>query len=1047
MSIRLTISAFKPFNLLCTSTFSLFNKTAQIASIKGANRWDETPSASSASLLETPSSGSRWGDATPSAGVGATPSKRSKWDEAPVSIGATPVGGAFGATPSATPVGYVGATPAYGTQSVVGATPSRWQQEVEYRNRPLTDKEIDEMLPSEGYEVVERPASYIPRTPARMAPTPSPMATPAGFSVSTPGAPQTAEALGIESVEMPGDLPDLRAGDKEFFAPLMEEVDPKTLSKGEANERFILECLLKIKNGLPLQRKYALRQITERARELGPKALFDKILPMLMNSSLEDQERHLLVKVIDRIMYKLNDLVRPFARNILIVIEPLLIDEDYYARVEGREIISNLAKAAGLPTMVVNMRGDIDNPDEYVRNTTARAFSVVASALGIPSILPFLKAVCLSKKSWQARHTGIKIVQQIAILVGCAVLPYLKSFVDIIKHGLEDEQTKVRTICALAVSALAEASAPYGIEAFQPVIVPLVEGIRKHRGKPLAAFLKAVGYLIPLTDPEKAKELTRDIMPVIVREFNTPDEEMKKIVLRVVKQCVSTDGVDAKYVKTDVMPDYFGALWVRRMALDRRNYRQLVETTVEIAKKVGAGEVIRRTVDGLKDESEPFRTMVAETCELVVQELGASEVTPDLEASLLEGLVYAFFNQTTEQNEGLLNGFGTIVNALGKRCKPYISRICGSLVYRLGTSSPLVRQQTADLIARIAPVLRECGEDKILAQLGKYLYEYLGEEFPDTLGSILGALKAIVNVVGMERMEPPIKDLLPRLTPILRNRNEKVQENCIDLVGRIADRGAEYVNSKEWMRISFELLEMIRAHKKSIRRATVNTFGYIARAIGPQEVLVTLLNNLRVQERNSRVCTCIAIAIVAETCAPYTVLPALMNEYRTPDMNVQNGVLKSLSFMFEYIGEMGKDYIYAVTPLLEDALVDRDAIHRQTASAVVKHMCLGSPGLDREDAFVHLLNFVFPNIFEVSPHICTAVTEAIDAMRVAVGPANVFLYLLQGLFHPARKVREAYWRLYNNLYIGAADALVPVYPQVENTARNTYRRAELELFI
>ena len=39
--------------------------------------------------------------------------------------------------------------------------------------------------------------------------------------------------------------------------------------------------------------------------------------------------------------------------------------------------------------------------------------------------------------------------------------------------------------------------------------------------------------------------------------------------------------------------------------------------------------------------------------------------------------------------------------------------------------------------------------------------------------------------------------------------------------------------------------------------------------------------------------------------------------------NVQNGVLKSLSFLFEYIGEMGKDYIYAVTPLLEDALMDR----------------------------------------------------------------------------------------------------------------------------
>ena len=91
----------------------------------------------------------------------------------------------------------------------------------------------------------------------------------------------------------------------------------------------------------------------------------------------------------------------------------------------------------------------------------------------------------------------------------------------------------------------------------------------------------------------------------------------------------------------------------------------------------------------------------------------------------------------------------------------------------------------------------------------------------------------------------------------------------------------------------------------------------------PQDVLATLLNNLKVQERQNRVCTTVAIAIVAETCSPFTVLPALMNEYRVPELNVQNGVLKSLSFLFEYIGEMGKDYIYAVTTLLEDALMDR----------------------------------------------------------------------------------------------------------------------------
>ncbi len=35
-----------------------------------------------------------------------------------------------------------------------------------------------------------------------------------------------------------------------------------------------------------------------------------------------------------------------------------------------------------------------------------------------------------------------------------------------------------------------------------------------------------------------------------------------------------------------ILPEFFKHFWVRRMALDRRNYRALVETTVEIAGKV-----------------------------------------------------------------------------------------------------------------------------------------------------------------------------------------------------------------------------------------------------------------------------------------------------------------------------------------------------------------------------------------------------------------------------------------------------------------------------
>jgi len=127
----------------------------------------------------------------------------------------------------------------------------------------------------------------------------------------------------------------------------------------------------------------------------------------------------------------------------------------------------------------------------------------------------------------------------------------------------------------LALAALAEAASPYGIESFDSVLRPLWFGIQKSRGKTLAAFLKAIGYIIPLMDTEYASYYTTTVAPTLVREFASPDEEMKKIVLKVVKQCVGTEGVEPQFIRKDILPEFFKHFWIRRMALDRRNYKQL----------------------------------------------------------------------------------------------------------------------------------------------------------------------------------------------------------------------------------------------------------------------------------------------------------------------------------------------------------------------------------------------------------------------------------------------------------------------------------------
>ncbi|XP_027767840.1 splicing factor 3B subunit 1-like isoform X1 [Solanum pennellii] len=127
--------------------------------------------------------------------------------------------------------------------------------------------------------------------------------------------------------------------------------------------------------------------------------------------------------------------------------------------IAGREIISDLSKAAGIDAMIHVTRLNIDSPNEYIRNAAARSLSIVASALGIPALLPFLEEICFKMESWEARHTGVMIVYHITVLIGSAnLLPYLSYLMEIVEPRLKDDIEKIRDVTNVAMDALAIAA-------------------------------------------------------------------------------------------------------------------------------------------------------------------------------------------------------------------------------------------------------------------------------------------------------------------------------------------------------------------------------------------------------------------------------------------------------------------------------------------------------------------------------------------------------------------------------------------------------------
>ena len=133
--------------------------------------WAETP--------RTDRTGSETPGMTPTP-HGASSKRRSRWDETP-QVGATP---GTGTPMTVTPFGKGGMnTPGGGTPGGISGTPGvtpggtlamqmntptpghlismtpeqmqayRWEKEIDERNRPLTDDELDQLMPFEGYKV------------------------------------------------------------------------------------------------------------------------------------------------------------------------------------------------------------------------------------------------------------------------------------------------------------------------------------------------------------------------------------------------------------------------------------------------------------------------------------------------------------------------------------------------------------------------------------------------------------------------------------------------------------------------------------------------------------------------------------------------------------------------------------------------------------------------------------------------------------------------------------------------------------------------------
>ena len=901
-------------------------------------------------------------------------------------------------------------------ETVLVANPSN--KELSLSNDiPLTDEYLNSILPSTGYKIIPVPLKYQKRT--------------------------AEERTAVE----PSEDPQFQRIPKEFQSLYTDFRPDEELSPQEKSERFTMKLLMQIKDGTVYQRKQAIRTLTTHAPKLGADLVFTKFLALAESSVLTELERHSLVKTLDRLMFRLSDSFSEYLPRFLNFIGTLLVDSEPVTRAEGREIMSNIAKICGFPDISSLCRDKLGAEDAEERNLVATILATTATAVGMQQIIPLLNALTATRRanSQFYKDTGIRIIYAIATQNRNGVLPYLAHFVKILCHTIDEDDLMIKRQTIKCTRVVAEACAPYGGDVFTKLTEKIFSYWTEHHNK---HCLSAIGALLLTMKQNIAAAYFQRLSKDLPRHFASTDNDEKLNAIVLFENALNKNAVTIELMNTMIEKGFLSSYWNMRTPMMRSISPHLIQVTAIIAQKGNLSIVLENLFDEFRTASIDFQIVVAQCLRLLIKKCDFTILTTEQCHVIVDALIIAFDNAPDEKILKIFyQSIDEFNDAVGEKIFPILEYVTDLVHSRTDSPNSNLREKGAKLFALFSKSFALCGNRPPLIHYYELFQEMLVEEYPNALSAVLLALREIAALLEVKEMRTKPNEVIPRLVPILKNRNEFVAFNTVKLISVLSKKEEKIADDKEWMRICFELIELFHAEKRKVRDGAIKAFGDIAKAISPFDVLLALLNNLKVQDRQIRLCTTLAISVLAQTVGPYVVLPALMNEYRTPDMNVQNGALKALQFLFQAIGRQCADYCYAVTPLLVFALIERDNVHRQQACATVCSFVIGCFASGKEDAILHIFNHLLPNVFEPSLHFIEAFMNAMDAMRLTLGPGVVLQHVLAGLFHPARKVRSQFWRIYNNLVIYSGGELVPYYPLLESTEENQYNRDEFDVFV
>jgi hypothetical protein len=215
-------------------------------------------------------------------------------------------------------------------------------------------------------------------------------------------------------------------------------------------------------------------------------------------------------------------------------------------------------------------------------------------------------------------------------------------------------------------------------------------------------------------------------------------------------------------------------------------------------------------------------------------------------------------------------------------------------------------------------------------------------------------------------------------------------------------------NRLEFMRICFEAAECLTEVGEKSRRVIFDFVKTVGRFVNLQDLVDIFLIKLYESENYKGL-----IEVLAEISSEYGffyVLPKIMIKYETTSYSVRLRICKFLIEFIKLKNLIEEKYFATVITLIEDLILDKELEMRKAAlkliSALVNTL---APPTIHTDIIIHLLNLSWFCVLDEIEF-----DECWECFIKTLGPDVLIKYLLQGLYHPNKKIRSKYEILYQS---------------------------------